>query len=215
MVRLVIFDLDGTLYSYEQCNERAERQLREAMAVRLDVSDREARSLLKEAREEVKGHLGNVAASHNRLLYMQRVCEKKGVNPLPAAMELYDVYWDAMLNEMELFPYVLPLFRLLRDKGVRIGVLTDLTAHIQYRKIKKLEIEEYIDYFTSSEEAGEDKPSGKIFRKMMEKTPFRPEETLMVGDSRERDVEGARACGMKAILYEGQADMAEEVGRFL
>ena len=98
MVRLVIFDLDGTLYCYEQCNERAEKKLKEAMAVSLGVSGQEAESLLKDAKKAVKGHLGNVAASHNRLLYMQRVCERKGVNPLLKAMELYNVYWDAVLH---------------------------------------------------------------------------------------------------------------------
>lgn len=215
MIKMVMFDLDGTLYPYDHCNQVAERRLKEVISVRWSVSVQEAGSMLEISKREVKEQLGNVAASHNRLLYMQRLCEMKGENPLLTAMNFYEVYWNTMLEEMRLFPYVMPLFQLLKRRNIKIGILTDLTAHIQYRKIERLEIGSYIDYFTSSEEAGEDKPSEKIFHKMLIKTPFQPEEVLMVGDSQERDINGAVRQGMQAVFYDGQADMIKEVEMFL
>lgn len=215
MIKMVMFDLDGTLYPYDHCNQVAERRLKEVISTRWSVSVQEAGSMLDISKRKVKEQLGNVAASHNRLLYMQRICEMKEENPLLTAMDFYEVYWETMLEEMKLFPYVIPLFQLLKRRNIKIGILTDLTAHIQYRKINKLEIGSYIDYFTSSEEAGEDKPSEKIFQKMLIKTPFRPEEILMVGDSLRRDINGAVCQGMQAVLYDGKADMVKEVKMFL
>ena len=215
MIKMVMFDLDGTLYSYDHCNQVAERRLKEVISARWSVSVQEAGAMLDISKREVKEQLGNVAASHNRLLYIQRICEMKGENPLLTAMDFYEVYWGTMLEEMKLFSYVIPLFQLLKRRNIRIGILTDLTAHIQYRKIDRLKIGDYIDYFTSSEEAGEDKPSQRIFQKMLIKTPFQPEEVLMVGDSQSRDINGAVCQVMKAVLYNGQADMIKEVEMFL
>lgn len=215
MIRMVMFDLDGTLYPYDHCNQVAERHLKEVISVRLSISVQEAEDLLDMSKRKVKEQLGNVAASHNRLLYMQKICEIRGENPLVMAMSFYEEYWNTMLKEMKLFPYVMPLFQLLKRRNIKIGILTDLTAHIQYRKIERLEIGSYIDYFTSSEEAGEDKPSEKIFQKMLIKTPYQPEEILMVGDSRRRDIDGAACQGMQAVLYNGQENMLEEVEMFL
>lgn len=38
-----------------------------------------------------------------------------------------------MLEHMELFDYVIPLFDGLAEKGIKIGIVTDLTAQIQHK----------------------------------------------------------------------------------
>lgn len=202
MVKLVAFDLDNTLYDYDACNDVAERCLLETIGRRLGISADYAGELLKKAKIQVKSQLGEVAASHNRLLYMQAVCEYRKVNPLHYAMEFYNCYWDTMLREMQPYPYVRPLFSHLHERGIEIAVLTDLTAHIQYRKLSRLGIADEIDYLTTSEEAGEEKPSAKMFEKLFSKVPYAPKEMLMVGDSRAKDVQGALDMGMQAILFE-------------
>lgn len=211
MIKLVLFDLDGTLYSYEAANRAAERALLEQISTSLGMSDADARALLASAKKRVKLRLGNVASSHNRLLYMQELCELAKVSPLQYALPFYNVYWDAMLERMEPFPYVLPLFEELKTRRVQIGILTDLTAHIQYRKIERLGLGHYIDYFTTSEEAGEEKPSPLAFARALEKTPFTAGEVLMVGDDMEKDVRGAVEQGIHAVLYTGQKDIFNEV----
>ena len=79
--------------------------------------------------------------------------------------------------------------------------MTDLTACIQHCKIKRLGIEEYIDVMVTSEEAGQEKPAPRIFELMAGKLRLNPHEILMIGDSREKDIDGAKNAGMKGILF--------------
>lgn len=211
MVRLAVFDLDNTLYDYDACNAAAEYSLLQLISERLDISGECAGQMLAGAKKQVKSQLGEVAASHNRLLYMQAVCERRKVNPLRHAMEFYDCYWDTMLREMQPYPYVRPLLAYLHGKGIEVAVLTDLTAHIQYRKLDRLGIAGEVDYLTTSEEAGAEKPSRIIFEKLFSKVPYAPEEMLMVGDSYVKDVQGALAVGMRALLFEKDMDISEKI----
>ena len=201
-IKAVVFDLDNTLYDYDACNALAEKKLFRAIADELCVPEETAAVYLKKAKANIKEQLGSeVAASHNRLLYMQNICEQAGANPFKFAMYFYSVYWDTMLESMILFDYVNPLIEKLKSKGIKIGILTDLTAYIQYRKIEKLGIGDKIDCFVSSEEAGAEKPSGLMFDLMIKKLNVSPEEVLMIGDSEKKDIIGAKAIGMQTMKY--------------
>ena len=165
----------------------------------------------------MKNRLNNVAASHNRLLYMQAFLEQIEKPVVPAAYEMYQIYWNATLEKIQPFPYVIDTMKMLKKEGIRIGCLSDLTAAIQYRKLEALGISEHIDYLVTSEEAGEEKPSEKMFDLILEKAGNIPEEVLMVGDSEMKDVEGARIAGMHAILYknENRLDMGKRIMEYL
>lgn len=216
MIKSLIFDLDNTLYDYDACNIIAERILFKTIASELGVNEDCAKALLNNAKSNIKKQLGDgVAASHNRLLYMQNICEQVGKNPLEYAVMFYDVYWESMIQKMIPFSYVKPLFSELHLKGIKIGVLTDLTAHIQYRKLETLGVSQLVDYLVTSEEAGAEKPSAKMFNLMIKKLGNKPEEILMIGDSEKKDIAGAEAVGMKTILFKRDSDVSKEIKEIL
>lgn len=211
MIKLVVFDLDNTLYDYDYCNKSAEKALFNELSDLFSVDLEYCKKLLCEAKLKVKNQLGNVAASHNRLLYTQNICERLGVNPLLYAMQLYDTYWNAFLNSMTGYNYVIPLFDRLKSAGIEIGILTDLTAAIQFRKLSKLEVAGFVDYFVTSEEAGEEKPSRKMFDLMVKKSGYRCSEIIMVGDDKKKDIDGAEALGIRSILFDTSIDVWKKV----
>lgn len=142
---------------------------------------------------------------------MQIFLEKINQSPVEDALELYDIYWSAMLEKMTPFKYVMPLMKQLKHRKIEIGILTDLTAHIQYRKIKKLCITEYIDAIVTSEEAGVEKPSSIAFSRIIQKLHCNPEEILMIGDSQKKDIDGAVNVGMRGMLFlESYKDTMDE-----
>lgn len=186
MIKAVVFDLDNTIYNYDECHIVAMKQLEEYVCDKYGVNKVDFRKNFELAKVEVKKLLGNTGASHNRMLYMQIFLEKINQSPVEDALELYDIYWRAMLEKMTPFKYVMPLMKQLKHRKIEIGILTDLTAHIQHRKIKKLCITEYIDAIVTSEEVGAEKPSSIAFSRIIQKLHCNPEEILMIGDSQKR-----------------------------
>ncbi|MDJ0934443.1 MAG: HAD-IA family hydrolase [Kiloniellales bacterium] len=74
------------------------------------------------------------------------------------------------------------------------------------------------DFFTGfafSDEVGQAKPHRAIFESAADQLGVEPQEMLHVGDSEDEDIEGAKALGMKAILFvgvggSGRADTAAD-----
>lgn len=215
MIKTVVFDLDNTLYDYDYCNRIAEIELYRKMKTYFKIDTINAEKLLADAKRNIKKRLGNTAASHNRLLYMQNICEQLNVKPGLYALKLYNAYWDVVLTNMQRYSYVLPLLETLHKKKLVLGILTDLTAHIQYRKLEALEISDFFDMIITSEEAGEDKPSDKMFNLLFEKTKNNPDELLMIGDSQEKDIAGAQKHGINTILYTKHTDIIKEAEKYI
>lgn len=211
MIKAVVFDLDNTIYNYDECHIVAMKQLEEYVCDKYGLNKVDFRKNFELAKDEVKKLLGNTGASHNRMLYMQIFLEKINQSPVEDALELYDIYWSAMLEKMTPFKYVMPLMKQLKHRKIEIGILTDLTAHIQHRKIKKLCITEYIDAIVTSEEAGAEKPSSIAFSRIIQKLHCNPEEILMIGDSQKKDIDGAVNVGMRGMLFlESYKDTMDE-----
>ena len=89
----------------------------------------------------------------------------------------------------------------LKESGVRMGIGTNMTAYIQYRKLERLGLSAYPDWIVTSEEAGAEKPDRRFFDLCIQKSGCAPEECLFVGDHPQGDAKGSLAAGMHALLY--------------
>lgn len=200
MIKAVTFDLDNTVYDYDFCHQKAMEILIRYCEEKYALSAHEFNQKYSLAKKIIKARLGNTGASHNRMLYMQTLLELMGRKPADGALDMYDTYWNTMLETMKPFQQILPLMETLNEKDIKIAVLTDLTAHIQHRKIIRLGLAEYIDVLVTSEEAGREKPDRKMFDLLLEKLEVEPYEVIMLGDSYEKDILGAKRAGMHGIL---------------
>ena len=106
--------------------------------------------------------------------------------------------WGVSEN-FELFEDVLPVFDELRRAGLRIGVVSngirDLTEFVAHHRLD-------VDAIVDSRSHGRVKPHPTIFQATLVALGVAAEDAVMVGDSLEEDVEGARALGMRAILID-------------
>lgn len=222
MLKGIIFDLDDTLYAYEPVNEDAMSALQTYACSRLHISEEKFRQEYEKARREIKRGLPHSASGHNRLLYCQRFLENCRRYSPGLALEMYEVYWGYILEHMELREGAVELLKYCRSAGLETAVCTDLTAHIQHRKLQKLGIAGYIDMLVTSEEAGVEKPGEAIYDMTLRKLGVKPEETVFVGDDFERDVEGPLKAGMRPIWLSGDrregipsADSLQQVEQIL
>ncbi len=210
MIRAVISDLDDTLYAFGPLDAEARALVREYLCGQLHITAPQYEEAFEAGRRETKRRLGDVAASHNRMLYFQKTLEILGVNPVPMSLKLYEMYWGTILRGMKLHDGARGFLDRMRERGVRVMLCTDLTVQIQHRKIEALGIAGDIAGLVTSEEAGREKPAPEIFRLCLEKLGVSAAEVCCIGDSLERDVEGARAAGMQAILFRSDQPSAPQ-----
>jgi putative hydrolase of the HAD superfamily len=113
-----------------------------------------------------------------------------------------------------LFPDTLDTLRWLRERGFKVGAVTD-RAYGGPRFLAELAeygLEPYLQVVTISSNVGYLKPHPKIFQHALDALKIGAEETMMVGDSLRCDVAGARGMGMVAVWKRPPLDEPTEVG---
>lgn len=101
------------------------------------------------------------------------------------------------LESMKLFPEVHDVFGELKNKGLKIGICSNLAA--PYAKFTRLLLPHEVDAFSWSFEVGALKPSQAIYDHMCKALGCHPDSVLMVGDREEEDFLGPLRAGMRAI----------------
>jgi HAD hydrolase, family IA, variant 1 len=210
-IKAIVFDLDDTLYEYKSLNEKAELQVKEYCMDIYHLEEHEFRNSYYKAKEIVKSQLRGTGAEHNRILYFQVFLELIKQMPASCALELYEIYWDVILNGMFLRDGVEEIVNLCHKYGIIIGICSDLTAMIQHRKLRKLGLEKKIDFIVTSEEAGVEKPNLAIFKLLLSKMKCEASECIFVGDSWERDFCGARNAGMIPVWFSSTNNKKEDI----
>ncbi|CAN5146258.1 HAD family hydrolase [soil metagenome] len=106
--------------------------------------------------------------------------------------------WGVSEN-FELFEDVFPVLAELRGAGLCIAVVSngirDLHAFVAHHRLD-------VDAIVDSRTHGRVKPHPTIFQAALDLLEVSPAHAVMVGDSLEEDIEGARALGMRAILID-------------
>lgn len=175
--QLVIIDLDDTLYDYSIANRAGEKALNEFIASVLNQSSSDIAAELSKARITLKSRLGEVAASHSRLLYVREFLNSKQIQIHASfALECEQVFWREYLLSSSLFPGVIEFLTYLRLRKTQLVLVTDLTTSIQLRKLAWFGLDKFFDLVLTSEEAGGDKKSGlpeDLLHKLLVPTPER------------------------------------------
>jgi len=111
--------------------------------------------------------------------------------------------WERHEN-FSLYEDALPVLDELRRHDLRIGLVSngqrDLDEFAEHHALD-------VDAVVGSKAHGRVKPHASIFVAALRALDAQPEETAMVGDSYEDDIEGARALGIRAILLDRDAVM--------
>jgi len=90
----------------------------------------------------------------------------------------------------------------IKEKGKKLGLITDGRSESQRAKIKALKIEEFFDYIIVTDELGGiefRKPNEKAFTIMQEKLGFSYDRAVYIGDNLKKDFIAPEKLGMKSI----------------
>ena len=110
-------------------------------------------------------------------------------------------------------------------KRFKLHIITNGFQEVQQLKLQNSKIDHYFKTVTSSESVGVKKPDSKIFLHAMDQAAAVPENSLMIGDNYEADIEGALNVGMRSICFNyhktelppaiHKIDFLSEISRYL
>jgi len=194
-IRLVVFDVDGTLY-----DQRGLRlcMLREMLLAAMRSRSAELVRILR-AYRRVREELGDsLHEDFERELHSRTAaligCSEERVRS--TAEE-----WLERRPLRHLIRYRYPglpdLFRSLRRRGKRIGVFSDYPAQ---QKLAALGLEADLVVCAGDEGVGVLKPHPRGLQLLMARAVASPAQTLLIGDRPERDGLAAQAASVRALI---------------
>ena len=206
-IRLVVFDVDGTLYHQKPLRRRMAVELlkhtalrRETLTLRVLKAYRRMRELLAEAEvSPFEERLENeVAAAHGISAERVRAIVGEWIDrrPLPFLRKVSRTGVDT-------------LFDALRRDGRTIAVLSDYPVAA---KMKALSLHADIAVAANDAQVMALKPNSKGLREVLRRSGIPATQTLMVGDRDERDGEIARREGTAAMLFDRPAGPTQPTG---
>lgn len=195
-IKGIIFDLDNTLYDYMPAHLAGIKASQKIYPIPYNSSKYAQKYEVARATNEKL--LFGVASSHNRLLYFQRMLEKDGCFFPDIALKLSNAYWQAFFNTMYVEPSTRKTLILLVRK-YKLGILTDLTADIQFEKITKNRLWPFFEAVVTSEEVGIEKYDTKGLKLLLKKLKLKPSQVVFVGDNPVNDGLAARTLNIPYI----------------
>ncbi len=203
-IEIVLFDLDDTLhddtFAYRSAAEEVAREVAaehgiDALAL-MDAYIAEAEGFWHRlTADDLKVKLASIRAS-----MWQSALESVGAGGDPdlarISAERYNAYRTKYFT---LFPGAVDLLRALRERGVKLGIVTNGLSETHREKIALLQISEYFDAIFLSDEVGMVKPDPLLFAHACRTLGGAPARSAMVGDRYDRDIRGALDAGLYTI----------------
>ncbi|MGQ9641121.1 MAG: HAD family hydrolase [Candidatus Bathycorpusculaceae bacterium] len=121
-------------------------------------------------------------------------------NALTLAKAIDREWWE--YADTSLYPDALAVLHKLRERKVKIGIITNTFKYDLEKVLSKLNLKGFFDIEVTIDVAGKAKPEKEIFIYALNKLGLKPAEALFVGDELEVDYEGALKAGLNALLID-------------
>jgi putative hydrolase of the HAD superfamily len=115
------------------------------------------------------------------------------------ARQMGTLFLDALPARKILFPYTMEILDYLRGKGYRLHLITNGFEKTQHSKLKHAGISGYFTEVITSEGSNSLKPHKEIFEYALRRTGAERQESIMLGDSVEVDIQGAINAGIDQV----------------
>jgi putative hydrolase of the HAD superfamily len=200
-IRAVFFDFAGTLFSDRALRDVHLEQLRfVGAACATQADDAGLRAAYRRGIGLASRAIGaRPSYSHRELFgtaFREMAVALGGTIDDATADAAVDRQYRATIEHATLRPDALATLDGLRSRGVHTQVVSNIDDEQLQPMIRRFGLDDVLDAWTSSDEAGSCKPHAGIFEHALSKAGCDAASTLFVGDSVGHDVVGAAAVGM-------------------
>ena len=200
----IFFDLDHTLWDFETNSTQTLQEIVSKfnlLEMGLPSAD-EFISSYQEINERMweeyrKGKLDRVILRNTRF---HKALIEFGIDKYPLSLEMGEYYLRESPLKKNLFPHALETLSYLKQK-YDLHIITNGFNEVQFVKLEHSELAPFFTHVITSEAANSKKPEAAIFDYAMRIANAKPENSLMIGDSLEQDIAGARNYGIDQVFF--------------
>lgn len=201
----ILLDLDDTLLRYSAVADGCWREVCEAHAPDLGGIDVAALcgAILEQSRwfwsDPGRHRIGRLDMRSARRGIVRDSFRKVGLPESPAGLRLADAFTDLREERVELFAGAIEALHAFRDRGIRLGLVTNGHASFQRRKVERFGLTALFEVILIESELGFGKPDSRVFEHALAALRAQPRDAWMVGDSLLWDVAPAQRLGIHDV----------------
>lgn len=208
----VFFDLDHTLWDFDKNSELAFDKIFKQQHPNVDTKEFVA---VYAPINQACWKLYQVdKISHDELRYKRLKDSFDALNYVISDIQIDQLAIDYITYLPEnnlLFEGAKEVLDYLNSK-YKLHIITNGFADVQYKKLKNSGIDDYFISVTNSEMAGVKKPNPKIFEFALSHAKVEKQNSIMIGDCIDADVNGALNFGIDAIFFnESKIDVPSHI----
>lgn len=201
----LFFDLDRTLWDFETNSKRALQQLFESHNLGNHIQHfNHFHHTYVRINADLWRLYGKGKISKNELRDQRflKTLQHHGLHEERLANQLSDDYISLSPKQTAVFPNTHETLAELKSLGYAMHIITNGFEEVQYIKLKESKLESFFDVIICSETVGVNKPNPKVFQHAMQEAGADVSTSVMIGDDREVDIQGANQIGMQSILFD-------------
>lgn len=109
-------------------------------------------------------------------------------------------FLEILPTKKNMFPYTVEILNYLTEKKYILHLITNGFEKTQWNKLRNSKIDHFFTEVITSEASNSVKPDKEIFEYALSKSNAKLEESIMIGDNPEADIQGAINAGMDSIF---------------
>ena len=117
-------------------------------------------------------------------------------------------WWD--YSDVTLYPDAERMLLLLKEKGLKIGIVTNGLQSDVDEILPKVGLQDFFDIVVVIDTLRKMKPHVEVFRYALQKLEAVPSEAIFVGDEIEADYKGAKGAGLTVYLVDRDRRVQDE-----
>ncbi|BDU23648.1 MULTISPECIES: YjjG family noncanonical pyrimidine nucleotidase [unclassified Flavobacterium] len=197
----IFFDLDHTLWDFDKNSEMAFDRIFKEKYAEIPTAD-----FIKQyipINQECWRLYQNDKITHQELRYNRLKFSFDALNYVISEENIFEIandYIEFLTDNNYLFDGAIEVLEYLKPK-YKLHIITNGFANVQEKKINNASLGGYFATITNSELAGVKKPNSIIFDYALQLANTSKENSIMIGDDFEADVNGALNAGLDAIFF--------------
>jgi len=195
-IKAVFFDADDTLLDHIACEKYALAEMFQKIGVNYKHSYRDVF-------RDIEIELWDNSTMPRENIFVHRFARLFETLNIPylQAGKANEYYCEALSQAGFSLEHSENVVKCIQEKGILICVVTNGLDAMQRSRISNSTFGRYISHIVTSEEVGIPKPNPLIFEVLLKKINLTAKDVLMVGDSLQNDILGAKNAGIQSVWY--------------